>query len=485
MISHQSIRQHRSARQISRPRKTETIRSAHLVGICGSGMQALAELLVGCGVRVTGSDLQEPSQAMQRMSQRGLRFHQGHDHGFVPTDVDAVVFSPAVGADNPERMLASQLSIPQYSYSQMLGRLMQDRVGVSISGTHGKSTTTAMTATILEAAELSPSVVIGAQLCDRPASGWAGQGKLFVVESCEYQRSFLDLRPKYAVILGIEPDHFDCFANFGETREAFSQFAGNVSGEGTLVVNGDCQVAREAARSSVADVVSFARHDRSDWWASDFRPTNFGQRFRVFHREKFFAEISLPCRGTHNAMNALASIALCMRIGVPTEEIREGLANFSGIRRRFEVVGSWKGMTLVDDYAHHPTELQSTLQAARERFGARRIWCIFQPHQVSRTEALMEEFSRSFSLADETLVAPVFAARERNGADPIAASSQLAGLIEQNGSAARFCPSLDRIIATLDDEARPGDVLMTMGAGDINRVHHEFTRRLQRDHSQR
>ena len=458
------------------------IRSVHLVGICGAGMKALAELATDLGWHVTGSDLQPSTPALEWMAARGLRIHQGHHQEFLPQQVDALVYSPAVGPENPERMAASELGVPQFSYSRMLGLLMRERVGVCIAGTHGKSTTTAMTATILTQAGLSPSAVVGAELCGRGASGWGGRGELFVVESCEYRRSFLDLSPRLACITGIEPDHFDCFNDFDENKAAFAAFAGNVHEDGYLLVNGSSAAALEAAEWTSARVETFSRNPGADWWGADARHTAFGTRFRVFQRGEFFAEILLTVPGEHNISNALAACAISHAAGAAPDDIRNGLAEFQGVRRRFERVGSYRGVTLVDDYAHHPTAVRTTLETARQQFGRRRIWCAFQPHQVSRTRILMDEFATSFAAADEVLISPVFAAREAGGGEAAALAEVLAQRIAATGVGARFVPSLDRIPASLDDETRPGDVLITMGAGDIDRVHHELTGRLRRDH---
>lgn len=454
--------------------------AAHLVGICGSGMKALAELLMGLGWQVSGSDLQQPTPALQILTRHGLRLHCGHDEQLLPPGADVLVYSPAVGEQNPERERAARLGIPQKSYSQMLGHLMRSRTGVAITGTHGKSTTTAMTGTILDSAGFSPSVICGAELCDRGANGWAGEGNLFVVEGCEFQQSFLDLAPAYGAILSIEPDHFDCYAGLDETRAAFAAFARQIAADGLLLVRKDCRAAMEAARSASAETVTFSLTEEADWWASGVRRMKDGLWFRIFHRGQFFSEVSLPLAGEHNVLNALAAAGLCHHLGVPAADIRRALADFHGVRRRFEHVGSWRGVSLIDDYAHHPTAVRATLKTAREMYPQRRIWCAFQPHQVSRTVALMDEFATSFADADQILVAPVYAARERVTNEPELVSRRLAGSIQEHGAAARFTSSLDRIIATLEDEARPGDVLVTMGAGDIDRVHHDFTRRLQR-----
>ena len=456
-------------------------RSAHLVGICGAGMSALGAMLLDLGWFVSGSDLQPTELLSQSFLRRGVGIQRGHDVVLLPPRTDVLVYSAAIPAANPEREAARRLNIPEMSYSQMLGELMRSRTGVCIAGTHGKSTTSAMVASVLLKSGRDPSACIGAELCELGKSGWAGGSELFVVESCEYRRSFLDFSPSFAAILSVEPDHFDYFRDFDETLEAFRQFAARVRPTGLVVVRGDCAAAVAAARGASARVETFSLGTGSDWGASELRPTPDGIRFRTFHGSEFFSEFSLRVPGRHNVLNALAAIALCHALGVPSADMVASLASFRGVRRRFEYMGTWRGITLLDDYAHHPTEVQATLRAARERFGGRRLWCVFQPHQVSRTRALLREFAESFELADELLIAPVYAARETSDANHDFIAQELAQLIAASGGRARFCPDLDRIRATLEDEARPGDVVMTMGAGDIDRVHHEFTRRLQRN----
>lgn len=453
---------------------------AHLIGVCGSGMRALAELLLGLDWSVSGSDLAKPSPAIQLLARRGLRFSDTHDAGNLPADADCVVYSPAVPEANPERQVAARRGIPQFSYTEMLGRLMQQRVGVCVAGTHGKSTTTAMTGCILSSAGKRPSVVIGAELCDTGQSSWSGSGEHFVVESCEFQRNFLAFHPQYAAILSVEADHVDCFATLAEVQQAFAEFANQVSPDGALLVRGDCPATMDAVRAAKASVATFGWSPELDWWAGDLRRTSSGTRFRVYRQSQYFSEISLSIPGRHNVLNALAATALCHEIGVGPREIRDCLADFGGIRRRFEFVGQWRGVTIIDDYAHHPTAVAATLQTAREMFGRRRIWCAFQPHQVSRTVAMMPEFTASFHDADVALIAPAFAAREVVSAEPAEVSSELAERICAAGQSAKFCESLDHLLATLEDGLKPGDVLITMGAGNIDCVHHAFTRRVSR-----
>lgn len=454
--------------------------SAHLVGICGSGMSALASMLLDLGWSVTGSDSLPSEPLVGNLRQRGVEIRRGHAAANLPPRCDVLVYSAAIAADNPERHAARELAVPEMSYSQMLGRLMGVRRGIGIAGTHGKSTTAAMTATILLQSGRQPSACIGAELRATGRGGWAGASDLFVVESCEYRRSFLDLAPKYAAILNVEADHFDCYKDFGETCEAFGQFAARVVGDGLLVVPSSSTTVAEIARSTAARVETFSTTPGSDWRASDVRRTSDGLRFRVDRQGRSFAEFVLNIPGRHNVLNALAAIALCHEVGVEVRELQESLAEFRGVRRRFEIVGTWRGVTLVDDYAHHPTEVRATLQTARDRFAGRRVWCVFQPHQVSRTRALLQPFAESLAAADELLIAPVYAAREQRDAETEILSREIVSRIAALGGKARFCGDLDRIVATLDDEARPGDVVLTMGAGDIERVHHELTGRLQR-----
>jgi UDP-N-acetylmuramate--alanine ligase len=456
-------------------------RSAHLVGLCGAGMSALASLLRDLGWSITGSDLQPKEELCRNLERRGVQIHAGHHADFLPPKTDVLVYSAAIPESNPERVAARRRNIREQTYSGMLGDLMQGRAGVCIAGTHGKSTTAAMVASILRDAGRDPSACIGAELCEPGISGWAGKGELFVVESCEYRRSFLDLSPTFATILSVEPDHFDCFGDFEETCRAFQQFASRVRPGGLLLVNGDNPPAVAAASETTARVETFSTSPRGDWQAFSLAPNSRGVNFSVRHRDTFFADMFLTLPGRHNVENALAAIALCHHLGVSSADIARSLARFRGIRRRFEHKGTWRGLILIDDYAHHPTEVRSTLKAARERFGRRRLWCVFQPHQVSRTRVLLREFGESLALCDELLLVPVYAAREREDASTAALSRELALSVAAAGTPARFCADLDRIRMTLEDEARPGEVVITMGAGDIDQIHYEFTRRLQRN----
>ncbi len=456
------------------------IRAAHLVGIGGSGMQALAQLMHGSRCRITGSDQTISDRLFWQMHQQGLRVNRGHDAAHLPEDADVLIYSPAIPDDNPERREAARCRLPQLSLSQAIGRLMSGRTGVSVAGTHGKTSTTALLGHLLDTAGLSPSVLAGAEIRGRGASGWAGRGSLFVAESCEYRQHFLDLTPRHAILLNIEPDHFDCFPTLESSIKTFSRFAAQLPDDGTLLVNANCPSAMQAARQSQADIVTFGSRIGANWWLSDMRQTSLGWRFRVFYQSTFFGEFDLPLPSRHQVLNAVAAIAMSHQLGAKRRDIAEGLQSFPGVVRRFEHVGSWRGVTLIDDYAHHPTAIRSTLKTARERYGRRRVWCAFQPHQISRTKALLPDFARSLCVADQVLISPIYAAREVDTDDRQRLSTEMANRVNRAGVPARFVESLDEITATIETEARPGDVFVTLGAGDIDRIAHQFTQRLQR-----
>ncbi len=446
-------------------------------------MKGLVELLGGLGYTLSGSDAQEAPESLRSWMRRGFVFHRGHAAEQLPPDAVAVVYSLAVGLENPERQAASERGLPQFTYSQVLGALMAVRSGVCIAGTHGKSTTTALTAGVLSEGGRNPSAIFGANLARLGTNSWAGAGEFFVVESCEFRGSFLDLTPKYAAILNVEPDHFDCYPDMESLVAAFGAFAAKVDPAGFLLVRHDDHAALEATRQARAAVMTFGTQPDADWWVCDVRRTAWGSRGRLFRRGQFVTEWQLPLPGRHNVSNALVAAAIGVELGVSTREIRASLAEFPGLQRRFEPRGSYRGVTLLDDYAHHPTAVEATLQTAREVFGDRTIRIAFQPHQVLRTERLLTEFAQAFYWADEVVVTPVYAARERVTTEPWELSERLAGAIRQLGVSAQAVTSLDHATSVLEDELRPGDVVLTMGAGDIDRIHHAFTRRVFRDPS--
>lgn len=438
-------------------------------------MKALGELLGDLGWSLSGSDMSEPAEFDPAAA---FEVQLGHAASNVPVGTRLLIHSPAIGPENPERQFAREVGIPETSYTEMLAQLMRDRVGVCIAGTHGKTTTTAMVASILRECGLEPSAAVGGDLVQYRRSGWAGSGRHLVVESCEYRRHFLDFSPSLAAILNLEADHFDCFPSLDDAVEAYSAFAALIARDGLLVVP-DSRSAplEEITQHCAARVERFSFDPSSDWSAAELRSNGPLTSFRLLRQGRDIGEIELKVPGRHNVLNALAAAALASAAGADAAGICESLSDFRGVRRRFEIIGDWRGVTVIDDYAHHPTAVQATIQAARQFFGQRRLICVFQPHQVSRTLGLMDEFSTCFAGADDVLLVPIFAARE-SAETALVAQTQLAQRAAANGISIRQITSLDRLPASLDYAARPGDVLLIMGAGDINRMGYELTRNI-------
>ncbi len=463
--------------------------AAHLVGARGAGMKALGELLADRDWELSGSD---QSQQADFETASPFDVAVGHQSSNVPYDLDLLIHSPAVRFENPERQAARERGVPELSYTEMLAQLMQERSGICIAGTHGKTTTSAMTAFVLRESGLKPSAAVGGELVNYRRSGWADSGRHLVVESCEYRRHFLDFTPQSAAILNIEADHFDCFPNLQAASEAYAAFAALIPGHGLLVLpeyrahlsrlsQTQAEIFDEIAQQTAARIERFAmkRDQRAsvdtEWLATDIIADGPRTQFRIVHRGEFFGAVELHVPGEHNVLNALAATALADAAGANADSICAALSHFNGVRRRFEIIGDWRGATVIDDYAHHPTAVSATIKAARQYFGSRRLVCVFQPHQVSRTLGLLDEFATCFAGADEVLLAPIYAARE-SAETARAAQQTLAERASATGVLIRQMTSLDHLLATLEHAARPEDVLLVMGAGDINRIVYELTR---------
>jgi UDP-N-acetylmuramate--alanine ligase len=438
-------------------------------------MKALAELLSDAGWTLTGSDLQFAPNRPRKNDGRLRRVHQGHTAANVSEAVDVLIFSPAIRDTNPERQAARERGIAELSYVDALSQLMSERTGIAIAGTHGKTTTTAMVAAILRESGQNPSALIGGEVIQYERSGWAGSGDLLVVEACEYRRHFLSVRPRIAAILNIEPDHFDCFATIDESRKAFEEFAHRVNPNGALLLRSDVAKALRDRLPARLAIETYSIRDSADWLVRDLDLRPGISHFEVCHNGKYFCDAALSVPGRHNVENALAAIALAHAVGTDAAAIASALSLFRGVRRRFEFIAERDGVTLIDDYAHHPTAIRATLAAVRQTYPDRRILVVFQPHQVSRTEALLDDFATSFGDADQVLLVPVFAARESQS-DAAACLKKLGRAVQATGQTVRLLESLDHVLATMQDSASPGDICLTLGAGDIDRIPHEFAR---------
>jgi len=445
---------------------------AHLVGIGGSGLSALAEVLLDAGWEISGSDC-SPERA-EHLIDAGAIVHPGHCRENLPKDADLVVHSDAVPADNPELIRAARLGIPVRTYFEMLGRMMRGRHGLAVAGTHGKSTTTAMAAAVLRQSGLEPTVVCGAQPIDT-CSANSANSEVMLVEACEYRANFLHLRPQHAVILGVEPDHFDFYGSTDQLEDAFGRFAGGVASEGLLLCNNDCPTTRRIADQCDCRVETFAAGGQADWTARELHERRGHYRFRLFHGERPLCEVSLEVPGKHNVLNALAAAALAWHNSAPPRAIVRGLERFKGLKRRLEPIGSWRGVSLVDDYAHHPTEVAATLSTVREMYPGRRFWCVFQPHQVSRTACLLDELAESLHNVDRLMVADIFRARESAPQPGEVTAADLARLAESGGVQVFHTHEKRGIVRLLQNRLAPGDVLLTMGAGDIGAICESLT----------
>jgi UDP-N-acetylmuramate--alanine ligase len=451
---------------------TGTVSRAHLVGAAGAGMRSLAEVLVAAGWQVSGSDPAGDALAP-------FELHDRHDPALVDPALDVVIYSAAVPRSNPELVRARQLGIDTISYPQMLGRLMQSRQGVAVAGTHGKSTTTAMTGDILAAAGLDPSVVVGAAPIGRHAGGRYGLGRALVVEACEYRAGFRHLRPELAAILNIEPDHFDCYATQADLESAFAAFAHSVPSDGVLIASERCAAARRVTAQLDCAVETFGFGPGATWQAVERDARRGYYRFAIHCRGSHVCDVKLPVPGEHNVQNALAAAALASHAGAEGDAIRAGLEQFVGLRRRLQLLGEVRDVALVDDYAHHPTEVAATLAALREMYPDRRLWCVFQPHQASRLARLLDEFAASLRNADQVVLAEVFRAREAPPEAAAVTSAALAERLAAAGQNVRQLASAAEIRDHLRESLRGGDVLVTMGAGDIGTVAHELGKGLR------
>ncbi|MEW4526637.1 UDP-N-acetylmuramate--L-alanine ligase [Maioricimonas sp. JC845] len=449
---------------------------AHLVGIGGAGMRALAEYLLDGGWTLTGSDLDTQTPGLRALAERGVGLASGHNRDHLSEETDLVIHSAAVPSTNPERSAARDRNLPDLSYVDLLELLCRDREAIGIAGTHGKSTTTALCSWILESSGADPGYLCGAELVGKRRGGRAGAGPHLVVECCEFRRHFLKIPVRTAAILSVEPDHFDCYGSIAETVDAFAAFAQNLPADGLLLWNAACAGAAQAIAGATCRTESFAVGAPADWTVANVACSGRETGFEIVHHGAVVTHVRLPMPGRHNVANALAAAVLCLNHGVAPEQVVEGLASFPGLRRRFEFRGTWRGAVLVDDYAHHPTEIRAALQAAREVCPGRRLRCVFQPHQRRRTEELMDEFAGALVEADDVIVMPVFSARESDDRANETLSRELAMRTKEQGGRAEFGTSLDRIAATLETDVREGDVLITLGAGDIYRLHDRFDR---------
>ncbi|MEJ2011992.1 MAG: UDP-N-acetylmuramate--L-alanine ligase [Anaerolineales bacterium] len=437
-------------------------RRVHLVGIGGAGMSAIARVLLGRGEQITGSD-RAHSPYTDALEKMGVQITYGHQARNV-SGADLVVASSAVPDDNVELQAAREQGIPVSRRADFLGELTQGFRTVAVAGTHGKTTTTGMIAWILEQDGRRPTFIVGGMLPDLGGNARAGGGSEFVIEADEYDRTFLGLHPDVAVVTNVELDHPDCYPTYEDFERAFAQFADQV---GSMLIVCRDDPGAMALKPAHAGRRTYGLDPASDLRAEDVRPNPAGgSDFLVFREQETLGLVRTRLPGEHNVRNALASLAVSEHLGIDFRVAREALTEFHGAGRRFEIKGQAGGVTVIDDYAHHPTEIRATLAAAKQRFPEGEIWAVFQPHTYSRLRALEAEFARAFEDADHLFVTEVFAAREP--VDPDFGGEQIAELISH--PEVEFVPDFVRLASELARAVRPGDVVITLSAGDGNLV---------------
>ena len=440
----------------------------HFIGIGGISMSGLAEILLKEQFHISGSDAKE-SELTEKLTSLGADISYGQRASNIKEGIDAVVYTAAIHPDNPELQAAKERQIPTLTRAELLGQIMDNyQDSIAVSGTHGKTTTTSMITEILLEACTDPTISIGGILKSIDGNIRVGKSNVFLTEACEYTNSFLNFYPKYALILNIEEDHMDFFKNLEHIRHSFHQFAGNVLAEGTLILNSEIPDYQELTKDLKCKVLTYGLTPSDSYYADNITFNTKGcGNFTLMCKDHTIGMISMSVPGEHNVSNAVAACALALEMGLSFDCIQAALTHFGGTARRFEHKGQLGGITIIDDYAHHPTEIKATLKAAKN-CGQNRIICVFQPHTYTRTKAFLKEFAQALSAADLIILADIYAAREQN---TIGISSQdLQQELQNLGCECHYFPSFDEIENFLLKKCMHGDLLITMGAGDIVQV---------------
>lgn len=453
------------------------IRQVHMVGIGGIGMSSIAEVLLNRGYDVTGSDL-ETSEVTERLAAQGATIYEGHAAEQVG-EADVVVYSSAVDPEeNPETLEAERRRISLIPRAEMLGELIRMKFGVGIAGTHGKTTATSMAGLVVAEGGFDPTVIVGGKVTAFGSNAVTGEGDVIVIEADEYDRTFLRLTPSLAVITSIEEDHLDVYGDLDAIKEAFVQYANSVPFFGAAILCLDDPNVQAIVGDVERRVITYGTTRQAEIRAENVQRDEMATRFDVTVGGERLGEIELQVPGMHNVRNALAAVAVGQELEIEFDRIREGLGTFTGVRRRFEKKGEAGGITVLDDYAHHPTEIRATLDAAHQGYPDRRVVAVFQPHLYSRTQNFMDEFARAFFNADVLVLTDVYGARE----EPIegVTGERLAERAEQFGHrAVHYVPDKTDLPGRLLKLTEAGDVVLMLGAGDIWRYSRTFVEMLE------
>jgi UDP-N-acetylmuramate--alanine ligase len=442
------------------------VRHVHFVGIGGIGMSGLAELLINLGYHVSGSDLKSTG-VTRRLEDLGGTVFAGHRQDQIE-GADVVVYSSAVGPDNPEIREARDRRVPVIPRAEMLAELMRLKYGVAVAGAHGKTTTTSMVASILTCGQLDPTVVIGGRLDIWGGSNAKlGQGDILVAEADESDGSFLVLSPTIAVVTNIDHEHMDHYKDMAAIRQTFIDFINKVPFYGTAILCLDNEEIQSIIPRLRKRCLTYGMSPQADLQGKDLEKESWGTSLEAVYHGRSLGRLTVGIPGEHNALNALAATAVGLELEVGFDVIKEGLKALGGLARRFQIKGERGGLLLLDDYGHHPTEIMATLKTAKECWPDRRLVVAFQPHRYTRTQALLDRFAISFNDADVLVVSPIYPAGERP-IEGVSAAGLAQSVRDHGHKEVITCPAQEEIVPTLMDLARPGDLIMTLGAGDIH-----------------
>ncbi len=440
----------------------------HFIGIGGISMSGLAEILLDRGFKISGSDKQK-SALTQKLEENGALIFYGQKAENISENCDLVVYTAAIHPDNPEYARSKELGIPLMTRAELLGQMMLNyQSSIAVSGTHGKTTTTSMLAHILLAADTDPTVSVGGILPIIDGNIRIGASKYFLTEACEYTNSFLHFNPTLGIILNIEEDHLDFFKDINDIRHSFRKFAELLPDNGTLIINADIENTEYITSGLKCNVMSYSADKPADLTASDISFNEFAiPSFDAIYKGTSLGRFELKVPGKHNISNALAAIAAAIVLKLDTSNIASGLSAFAGTDRRFQFKGKVNGASIIDDYAHHPTEIKATLSTAL-KCPHKKLWVIFQPHTYSRTKAFFNDFVDALSSADEVILAEIYAAREQNTFGVY--SKDIADCISKKGTKASYFPTFKEIIDYIKPKLSKGDLVLTMGAGNVTTI---------------
>lgn len=437
----------------------------HFIGIGGISMSGLAEILLDEGFTISGSDSKE-SDLTKHLEAKGISVFYGQKASNIIPGIDLVVYTAAIHEDNPEFAQAKAQGLPMLSRAELLGQIMDNyEQSIAVAGTHGKTTTTSMISQILLEAKTDPTITVGGILEAINGNLRVGESEVFISEACEYTNSFLNFRPKYSIILNVEAEHLDFFKDLDDIRKSFHKFAANTLADGATIINGEIDNYTEIVEGLPQRIITYGLNSSYDYYAENI---TYDEKacaiFSVMHDGQKIMDVHLNVPGKHNVSNSLAAIALCDIMDIPNETVISGLLKFGGANRRFQYKGKIDGITIIDDYAHHPTEIKATLTAAAN-YPHERLVLVFQPHTYSRTKAFLDDFAEVLSMADVVVLADIYAAREQNTYG--VSSKDILNLLKKKGTEAYYLPSFEEIEKFLLKNCINGDLLITMGAGNV------------------